>query len=547
MNRERLIVAGLSLLVAGGAFWALAPALDGGVLTNMDDDVYLAMGKKYGGLSPGGVWWALTETRPYYHPLPRLTHLLAYNLFGANPLGHHAVNLVLHAVNAMLVVALGWTLFAAWPATQRAAAAGLAGLIFAVHPLQAESVAWMAGRTQLIGGGLMLGCALAYVRTAGTSSRWRWLPGALFAAGWLAKPIVVTMPLVLLALDWFPLRRHESAGWWPLVREKLWMLALGVGLTLLTFRFAAGEQLVYTAGELGVWQRALLAERAVVFYLWKLAWPAWLSPWYPLIGSITLAKPDFFVPAVALAGLCATAWWARRRCPALMAAWLAYLALLLPVSGLTQFGTQSVANRHAYVAIVPLLLAVAGGATWWYRRAPMTGKIAVVLVGVTAVAGWAVKTRAVSQMWHDDETLWRNVLRWYPDFAVANWKIALVEVARLNFAAALPHAERVLEERPDDFEVRGLTGLAYLKAGHYEAAIRTLQPLVQTNVWLPAARYNLACAYARLGSNEAAVATLRELIAREPRFADYARRDREFASIREWPEFVETVRAKPPS
>jgi hypothetical protein len=546
MKRDRIVGAGVSLLAAAAAVWAFAPVLAGGVLTRMDDDVYMAMAQKFGGLTPAGVGWALTETEPYYHPLPRLTHLLAYSLFGFWMAGHHAVNLVLHAGNAALVAALAWVLFAAWPVGQRAAAAGVAGVVFAVHPLQAESVAWLAGRTQLVCGTLMLGCALAYVRVAGGRGRWRWLPGALFALGWLAKPIVVTMPLVLLVLDWFPLGRYRAVGWKTLLGEKAWMFALGGVLTVWTFRFAP-EQLVYTTADLDVWQRGLLAARASVFYLWKLVWPAWLSPFYPLVGEIRLAMPEFFVSVGVVAMMCAGAWWARRRCAVWTAAWLAYLALLLPVSGLTQFGTQSVANRHAYVAMVPLLLAVAGGATWAYRSAPVAGRIALVVFGVAVAGSLAGKTRGVSRMWHDDETLWRNVLRWYPDFVVANWKVAVAEASRHDFAAALPHVERVLEERPYDCEVRGLAGLVYLKTGQYPAAVRTLEPLAHTNVWLPAARYNLACAYARLGSNEAAVAVLRELIACEPRFAGYAQRDGEFAAIREWPEFVEAVRVRPPS
>jgi hypothetical protein len=338
------------------------------------------------------------------------------------------------------------------------AAAGVAGLLFAVHPLQAECVAWFAGRTQLICGALMLGSALAHARLAVSTSRWRWLPGALFVAGWLAKPIVVTLPLVLLALDWFPLRRHATGGWWPLVREKLWMLALGAGLTLLTFRFAAGEHLVYTTEELGVWERVLLAVRAAVFYLWKLAWPAWLSPWYPLGGNIRLSNRDFYVALAVLAALCASACWSRKRCPTWTTAWWAYLALLLPVSGLTQFGMQSVANRHAYVAIIPLLLAAGAGAAWVFRRAPAWGRVGLAIIGVVVAGQLAVRARAASRMWHDDQTLWVNVLSCYPDFSYAVWKIVSVATARQDYSLALPCVEEICRRRPDDPELRSPAG-----------------------------------------------------------------------------------------
>jgi tetratricopeptide (TPR) repeat protein len=511
----------IALAVAACAVTAMWPALSGGVLTNMDDDVYLATAEQTGGLTPAGLRWALTETRPYYHPLPRLTYLATYNLCGTRPIAHHAVNVALHALNSMLVVALAWTLF------RNATLAGIAGLLFAVHPLQAESVAWMSGRTQLICGALMIGCALAYARKPGTMG---W-PGALFLLAWLAKPIVVTLPVVLLVLDWFPLRRHETLGWRRLVREKLWMFAVGAVLTVLTYFSAAHETLIPGAGVLSWGERLLVAERAAVFYLWKLVWPAWLSPFYPLAGRIALDEPDFLVSALVLTGLCIIAGRSRRVCPGFTAAWLAYLAFLSPVSGLAQFGTQSVANRHAYVAIAPLLLATAGGAVWLYERAPAAVRAGAVVVGITIAVSLTAKTRADAAMWHDDETLWRNVLRWYPDFAYANWKVAVAEATRQNFVAALPCAERAFAEYADNPEVRGLTGLVYLRTSHNEDAVRVLTPLVQTNLWLPAARYNLACAYAQLGSNDVAAVVLRELIEREPRYAEYARRDRDLARV----------------
>jgi hypothetical protein len=152
----------IALAVAACAVVAVWPALSGGVLTNMDDDVYMMMAEKTGGLSVPGFRWAFGETRPYYHPLPRLSYLATYQFCGTRPAGHHAVNVALHALNSALVVALAWSL------SRSAPVSAIAGLLFAIHPLQAESVAWMSGRTQLICGALMIGCALAYVRKPGT-------------------------------------------------------------------------------------------------------------------------------------------------------------------------------------------------------------------------------------------------------------------------------------------------------------------------------------------------------------------------------------------
>jgi tetratricopeptide (TPR) repeat protein len=327
-----------------------------------------------------------------------------------------------------------------------------------------------------------------------------------------------------------------------LLWEKAWMFAVSVVLTLVTFCFASGKAMLPDAKSIGLVLRVLIAERAIVFYVWKLIWPAWLSPFYPLMGTITLASAEFFAPALLLTAACLGVWFARRRAPALAAAWMAYIALVLPVLGLTQFGGESVANRHMYVAMLPLVLVAAGGGAWLCRRAPAVGRAALIILAAASLVYLGERTRMDVRMWHDDETFWRNVLRWYPDYAFANWKVAEGAIARRDFVTGLPCAERALEGFPKDNRIRGMLGLAYLKTHSYEAAVRTLEPLVRADTWMPAARYNLACAYARLGSNAAAFAVLRELLSREPRFIELAKRDRELAGLRGDPQFAEAIR-----
>ena len=466
----------------------------------------------------------------------------------------------MHAVNAALVTVLAWTLlglcFSQDGATSsltgqeddrdglsaRAAAAGLVGVVFAVHPLQAETVAWIAGRTQLLCGMMMVGCVLAHILAAQTGrGGWRWLAAVLFVMACLSKPIVVTLPLVLLVLDWYPLRRYLTIGWRRCVREKLWMFAIGIVLAILSFSFASPTGMAPSVESLGPGLRALVAERAVAFYVWKLLWPAWLSPYYPLEGTISLTRAEFFVPALALTMFCVGVWLLRRRLPAVAAAWMAYLALLLPVSGLTQFGGEAVANRHMYVAMLPLLLVLAGAVAWLWQRARTAGRVLLMIVVTAALGCLGARTWVDVKMWHDDETMWGNVVRWYPDLPFANWKLTEATIARRDYAAALPYAERAAEGYPNDVEVKGILGSLYLNNHRYEAAVRTLLPLAHADLWLPAARYNLACAYARLGSNDAALAVLREVLPREPRFLEAAKRDRELAGLRSDPQFAKML------
>jgi predicted Zn-dependent protease len=170
----------------------------------------------------------------------------------------------------------------------------------------------------------------------------------------------------------------------------------------------------------------------------------------------------------------------------------------------------------------------------------------LVALGLAAAIWLATSTRETVRMWHDDETLWRYVLVWYPDYGFANWKVAQAAATRNDFAGALPYAERAFPEYSNSRAVRALTGLVYLKAGRYEPAAEVLEPLLRSEEWMPASRYNLACAYARLGSNDAAVAVLGELVGREPQFLEFAQRDREFATLRATPQFAELVRRATP-
>lgn len=552
--RSLIVVAALAVAVA--AIWVHWPCVYGGFLTDMDDDVYMAAAEAYGGLTLAGVRWAFMETWEYYQPLPRLTHLLAYSIWGLRPWGHHAVNLGLHACNAGLVTVLAWRLLTLGASglksfshsnnandrkdlLVRAAAATFVGVMFAVHPLQTESVAWISGRTQLLCAVLMLGCVLAYLQAVETNhTRWWFAVGLLYVLAWASKPMVVTLPFVLLVLDWFPLRRHVVLGWRALILEKLWMFAVAVVLTLLTYHFASQSGFMHDLKTLGLAPRAFLAGRAIVFYLWKLLWPAWLSPLYPSPRRVSLEAPEFLIPALVLAAICAGAWLLRRRLPSLAAAWAAFLALLLPMSSLTQFAAPAVANRHMYVAMLPLLLIIAGTGEWLWQRAPKAGHLALITVAAVAVIGLSKQSRADVRMWHDDETLWHSTLKWYPKVAAVNKRVVNAAIARRDFAAALPYAQRALEAQPENEEIRGMLGLVYLKTRSYEAAVRTLEPLLRADVWKPAARYNLACAYARLGSNDAAIAVLREVLLREPGFVEPAQRDGELAALRNHPDYA---------
>ena len=553
MNQFRLLVFSASLAVTAITLWVFWPASGGQFLIGMDDDEYLRKATEYGGLSMRAMKWAFTARDPYYQPLPRLSHVAAYQIFGANPRGHHMVNVFLHAVNAGVLVCFVESLLgvAGWRASSRRLwTAAVTGLVFGIHPLQVESVAWLAGRTTLLCTLLFVICLWTYLRTApARRGAWRWVTGALFVGALLAKPMAISIPFVMLAMDYYPLNRYPRVSLWPLLKEKAPLLVMAAGATVITILTESQARLLVGTQWIGLVQRSLLACRSLVFYLWKTLWPAWLSPYYPFGTTVSLGRKDFAFSALVVAVVTWLCWRCRDRHPEGLAAWGVYVALVLPSSGLAQAGSQAVASRYAYLAMVPgLSLMLAGLGMVWRRMAFFGRSILVVLLGLYAVF-LASRTRAEIPVWRDDFTLWTTALSYFPDSVVARrmlgrgyGELAMKLVEQQRFDEALPQALQALALSPTYPLGHATLGIIYLKTRRYGEAATSLQRALQLDPTLEATRYNLACAYARLGKLEEAYATLSELLKRQPWYADLAIRDSELASFRNDSEYAHRFR-----
>ena len=374
-------------------------------LTYWDDNAYLNIAAAHR-LTWAGIQYAFTSTFIYYQPLTWLSHGADCVLWGTQYGGHHLQSVLWHALNAALVVVLAWQLSSAWTDRERLLFAGWVALVFALHPLQVESVAWLAGRKTVLAGFFSLLSVCAYLQWAGraTHRRWWWLAVGAYGAALLSKPMAVPLPAVWLALDLFPLRRHEAVGWRRLVGEKWLPFALAGVVTGLTFFGQAETGALQTITLTGP-ARLLVAARSFVFYVWKTVWPAWLSPFYALDGDLSLRNPEFQISVGVCLIAVGIAFLARRRWPVVLAAGGAYVALVLPVSGLFQAGGQAVADRFAYLPLVAITLLAGSGFVRCARRWP-------VWVGVVLALqlGWLL-ARTGSQMtvWTDSVTMWQAV------------------------------------------------------------------------------------------------------------------------------------------
>jgi tetratricopeptide (TPR) repeat protein len=389
--------------LAGITFAAFAPSLRCDFI-NFDDPFYVRNNPQVqGGLSREDIGWAFTTYRMgNWHPLTWLSLQLDASLWGTGPFGFHLTNVLLHAANtAVLLLALRSLTGAFW----RSAAAAL---LFAVHPLRVESVTWVAERKDVLSalfGFVALWAYAAYAR-APSVPRYVLVAGAL-ALSLMAKPMLATLPCLLLVLDWWPLGRARAVGeWWRLAAEKVPLFAVVAAVSAVTVQAQAGQGAVMSLETYPPVVRAGNAAVSYVTYLVKTVWPTDLAPFYPHPGA-SLPHVKVAGAALLLAALTVAAVALRLRAPYLLAGWLWYLGTLVPVIGLVQVGDQAYADRYTYFPQVGLVLATCWGA------ADLAGtRTRAALAAAAAVAAvLAALTWDQEQVWRDSASVWEHSLR----------------------------------------------------------------------------------------------------------------------------------------
>jgi tetratricopeptide (TPR) repeat protein len=514
------LAVGLGLAAAVAAAYAGAP---GNGFVDMDDPLYVRDNPEVrAGLTAEGVRWAFTtfETSNW-HPLTWLSLQLDATLFGPGPWGFHLTNVVLHAANTLLLyLALLRMTGAFW---RSAAVAALFGL----HPLHVESVAWVAERKDVLSGLFWMLALLAYARYAARPGLARYLPVLLaFMLGLLAKPMVVTLPCVLLLLDYWPLGRlrvpGQAAAWAPpppapapapparLLLEKVPLLALAAVSSAVTVH--AQQAALHTLEQLPFSARVLNALVAYVVYLGKAVWPADLAALYQLPAGGAPAGEAAAASAVLLAVTTLALGLGRRR-PYMPVGWLWYLGTLVPVIGLVQVGIQAYADRYTYLPSVGLFLA----AVWGLADLAGPSRAARAVLAVTAaaaLAACAAATWAQVATWRSSQTVWEQAVRVDPDNALAWGRYAawLAEDDRLDDAA---HAAReALRRNPGYAAAENVLGSALLWRGRPEEAVGHFEAALRLDPNLASAHAELGAALRALGRWAEALAHLREAVRR---------------------------------
>ncbi len=531
MRRLLPIVIGVLSVVA------FLPALGGEFLT-WDDDVNFSTNESYRGLGWAQIRWAFSNVRMgHYIPLTWLSLSGSYVAGGMNPWGYHLVNLLAHAANAILFYLVARRLLAAARDGGRqtahrdallVAGAATAALVFALHPLRVESVAWITERRDVLSGLFFLAAILAYLRGVEAGQdiepRWRAYSLVLFGAGLLSKASVMTLPAVLVLLDVYPLRRGAFT-WRRLVVEKVgyWALALaGAVGALLALRLSGLHITPYAA--YGPEARAAMVAYAFWFYPSTWAWPVRLSPMYQLPVRLDPLAPKFLLPVLGLAVVTALLVLLRKRWPGGLAAWVYSAVMLLPISGVVHAGFQLAHDRYSYLSGLGFAL-LAGGAITWVLRAVAVRRVSrPVAAGALAAAALVIAALGVgsweqTRVWRDSETLWRWGLETDPRCAICANNLAVLFIHTDN-AARLREGEQLaryaLSLNPaydSSYNTLGAILAQRHEDREAEAAFRQAMRLAPDRL---SASVNLGLLYARAGRYAEALPLLRAAFAKAP-------------------------------
>jgi len=481
---------------------------------NYDDDRYVTENLHIRqGLTGDTLRWSLTSTeQANWHPLTWISHALDVSLYRMSAGGHHFSSVLLHAANVVLLY-----LLLVW-ATGRFGPSLFVALLFAVHPLQVESVAWIAERKNVLCTMFFLLALWAYGWYSRKRSWGRYLAVvALFAAALAAKPMAITLPFVLLLIDYWPGRqaaRQESPSWWRLIAEKIPLFAMSAGSATITMIAQRAGGAVRAVSQFPIRVRVANAVCAYAAYLWKAAWPASLAPLYPHPGN-AISAWKVWISAALLIAISSLVWRFRDR-RYLVVGWLWYLGTLVPVIGVVQVGDAAMADRYTYIPMIGVfvmlafgLADLAGRRSQAYSTAlqmqpgmgqphplsPLTVPAVLALIALT----WG--THRQIGYWNSNIDLWSHTLAVTRNNFIAEDNLGGAYILEGKEEDAHPHFEAAARINPLDPMSHSNLGTYCQTHGRIQEAIAQYQ----TAIALTSDASLLAQTYANLGSAQRAL------------------------------------------
>jgi tetratricopeptide (TPR) repeat protein len=536
-RRTGLLAIPLALIVIA----AFIPALGNGFV-NWDDDKNFLDNPFYRGLGGAQLKWAWTTFWfGVYQPLAWLLFEAQYVSWRLAPHGYHLTSLILHAANAVVLYVLTVVLLRRcqtdcclerpWTCSL---AAGLATTLFAIHPLRVEAVAWASCQPYLPCALFSMLAVLAYLRAfgSGPSPRWSWLVGSfvLFVAALLSHAAAVSLPAVLLILDVYPLRRfgYGPGRWFGAAVRRAWWEKVPfviVSLVFMGLAIAARRQALLSTEQDDASASLARACYGTWFYLLKTALPLDLIAVYPAPRQIDWRAPRFLSGILATLGMSVGSFLVRGRWPGLLAAWLSYLVILAPNSGIIRIDDQVAADRYSYLSMLGWVVVAAAGLCrlWEATSRSRPGAIGIMAPGLGALLILVLVPMTWDQCrtWRDSETLWTHALNHGAgSSSLAHYNLGLVLHRQGKYEEAAAHYAEALRLNPADAEAHSNQGVILQRQGKLEAAAAHYAEALRLNPDYLQAYYNLGIVLSRQGKYEEAAAHYAGALRLNPGFAE---------------------------
>ncbi len=532
-------------IVALITFIVYFPSLRNGFV-NWDDNEYVYDNPLIRSLDVQLLKSALTDFHAAnWHPLTVLSHAVDYALWGLNPLGHHLTNNILHALNAALVVILLARILTSVVnhkrnrtfLTDRAIviAGAATGLLFGIHPLHVESVAWIAERKDLLCALFYLLAVIAYTYNARETAAdnahslcfsWTYLVSIVFfCLALLSKPMAVTLPLVLFILDWHPFDRIKSLKtFWKVLFEKLPFAALSLMVSILTV--LAQHKAMRSIEEVPFGSRLAVAAQSLTVYLQKMILPTRLVPFYPYPQDASLFSTDTAIAICAVAVITAACVMVRSRQRLWLSLWGFYVITLLPVLGIVQVGAQSMADRYTYLPSLGPFFAIGLISAGGYERASSNkwgwgSKTAGIVIAMSMVASLSYATVRQIGVWKNSIVFWNYVIDKEPSrVSFAHNNLGAAYASKKLFAPAIAQYHTALRIKPDYVEAYTNLGTAYLSQRMPDRAMEQFRAALRLDPDSASAHNGLGTAYQALGRPDLAIEEYRHALRLNPNFAD---------------------------
>ena len=499
---------------------AFLPVLGNGFV-DWDDDKNFINNPHFRGLGADQLHWMWTTFHMgHYVPLSWMTLGLDYTIWGMNPTGYHLTSLLLHAATAIVVFALlrRLLMLAASPGGRSESitlAAGIGALIFALHPLRVESVAWATERRDVLSGLFFFSSILEYVRSRGSAHQRRGyvIALALFACALLSKATSMTLPAVLLVINAYPLRRIGGGnGWWSDATRRVYLEIVPFALLALATA-ALSIVALHPPTQLSAEAKVAVSAYSLMFYLWKEVAPIGLSPLYEMPQHVDPTEPRFLAGYLFVIALAAVLWLgARKRWWGFIAATSAFVLITLPMLGAVQNGPQIAADRYTYHAAPAVAALFAGGALWALERNRSA------TLGVTLVVALALGALTWDQsvVWRNSESLWQRVLDVDPNSSVANSSIANVRYKQDRVQEGVEHSQRAVTINPNYAEGYNGLGVGLARGGRVADAITAYERAISLQPNFDEAETNLGVSLAQQGDFTGAIQHYQRALATNP-------------------------------